>query len=432
MQRTAARNLFANILGEGLWGLQANMVSSATVLPLLLRRYGAGSAMIASIASIETGAVLTLQVAGIYLFRTPRTRKRGLLWWHALAIIPFLALMGLLAGAGQRLPPAIVRWAVLAAFAAYTGSIGLVLSTWLDWLAHIFGPGTRGRALGLSFCASAAMGALGALLAGRVLRSSADPWALLYGTAALLAWLSIGIFTLVDDTASRSLPAPPLVPPRDLLRHLAQSLRHRNFRAFLIGRILTTVGFCMVPLMTVYYGSATGGALSGAQIVSAGSAMAIGAAVANVALGTWGDRRGYRAGLLIAAGSQAAALGLMLTSGGAWSCWLAYAAVGIAAGGGSISHLNLLYETCPHEDRVAHITVGNLVIGLGGIAAPLCAGQIALRWGIRPLFLVCLVFSVGAVLWYRLAFQDPRRSAGQPRGGRANAPKRSDQDHGEL
>ena len=68
----------------------------------------------------------------------------------------------------------------------------------------------------------------------------------------------------------------------------------------------------------------------------------------------------------------------------------------------------MLYETCPHNDRLAHITVGNIVMTAPLLVAPVAAGMFANRCGIRPLFAVSLVISAVAAAWFIVFFREPR------------------------
>jgi len=74
----------------------------------------------------------------------------------------------------------------------------------------------------------------------------------------------------------------------------------------------------------------------------------------------------------------------------------------------------MLYETCPHDSRIAHITVGNLVMGTTSILCPLLAGVAAARYGTRSLFGICLVLSAGALLWFALRVREPRQVTERP------------------
>ena len=412
MERRDIRNFALNVSGEALWGFQAAMVAPATVLAVLLRDLGAGEGMIGSILAVESGAILLPQILGNYLFASRARRKRRLMAFHFVVILP---LLGVMAGLTHLtfLPHELLRWLLLVSFGCYVCSIGVVLSAWWDWFAHLFGRNVRGTVMGVTWCAAAGAGACGALLAGGTIGAMPgfDGYFYLYLGALVLAVLSIVAFCFVDDSPAQAAADGPAMNTARLIGHFKESLRDRNFRAFLIGRILGAFGFCILPLVVIYYMSAQGGGLPKQDVVSYGSALALGSAVANLVLGRLGDKMGYRIGLLLGAAAQFITLGLMLLTAGPVSCAAAYFGAGLCGGAAFVSHQNMLFETCPHEDRMAHITVGNLVMSAAFVTAPLLAGQAAGIWGVRKVFAACLVFSAAAFLWYLLRLREPRDDA---------------------
>ena len=422
MQARTLRNAIANVTGESLWGFQGNLVASATVLTVLLREYGASERMIGAIAAIETAAFLIPQGVGVYLFRSPRRRKVHLVGFHLVAIIPFLfilsgvaALAPSLDGAaapasGWRLAPGILCWALLAGWAGHIVMIGVVVAAWNDWWANVFEKGIRGTVMGASMAAAALTGTGGALLAGWLLRVSPHPriYAWLYLAAGTIAVISICAFLFIRDPAEHEPDADLSMSLPDLLAKFRHSLEDANFRAFLIGRMLAAVGFCIVPFIAVHYTSAAAGGLSGGTVVSCGAGMTIAMAASSLLLGRMGDRYGHRTGILAGAATQIVALVVLLTCTGWVGCVLAYAGAGVCMGVGWVSHYNMLFETCPHDSRMAHITVGNLALGLATAAAPLVAGVVAEHWGLTRLFVGCLVLSVCALLWFLVRVKEPR------------------------
>ena len=141
--------------------------------------------------------------------------------------------------------------------------------------------------------------------------------------------------------------------------------------------------------------------------------MTFGQAVASVVFGRLGDRYGHRLGMLASVIFQIVTLGLVLAAAGPVSCVAAYVAAGISRGAILISGMNLLFETCPHDSRMAHITVGNFLISGVSIGAPLLAGTAVEWWSLPVVFLICLIFSAIALVWTGLLMHDPRKMSKQ-------------------
>lgn len=407
------RNAVVNVAGESVWGLQSNAVASATVLTVLLKSAGAGEQMIAAISSIEMAMAMIPQVLGAWVFRSRRRLKVNLVIWHLAAISPWLFLMGLLALNRGLVGDVVFRWMLLGFDACMLFAIGVVLSAWTDWQAHVFPARIRGRAFGASFCGSALAGTIGGLIAGWVISVVHEPlsYAALYFAASVLSVLSLLIFLLVRDPAEGA----PEVSRRPTMGELATAFRstlwNSDFRSYLAGRILGLCGFSVLPFIAVYFLSERGGALSSATVVSCGATMTVGMAVGNVLLGYLGDARGHRICVAIGYAAQIVALAILLTASGVGGCILAYLAAGFCSSGTWSSHSNMVIEGCPHDYRMLHISATNLVMGVSGFAVPLAAGAAAGVWGIRTLFVVNMFFSAAALGWTIWRVTDPRSKA---------------------
>ena len=412
VNQATVRNAVLNAAGESFWGLQTALVSSATVLTVLLTRLGSGPLLISSISAIEAGGIVIPQIFGVYIFGSAAQRKKRIILWHWFVMIPFLFFMGLLVCCGSSVPKLFERWALLFFFGCFNVSIGIVSAIWMDWLAHLYDTKSRGTVMGIGFGCSATTGIFGGLLAGKIIRGFHDTseYGYLYLAAGLIAFLSISLFWFINDSAIKTEPNDPAPQLRALINDFNESLRHANFRAFLVGRLLATAGFCILPFVTVYYTSATGGGLSDGAVVSCGSAQAAGFALANILLGRLGDRFGHRVGLMIGAGMQVVTMGIVLTGAGTIRCVCAFASVGVCISAGLVSHYNMLFETCPHANRTAHIAAGNFIIGLGVIVFPVLAGLTIARWGLPVVFTISAIISAGALVWFMFFVKEPRRS----------------------
>lgn len=404
------RNVFWTATGEGIWGFMANFVTPATVLTVLLARLGAGERMIGSIGAIETGGLALPQALGIFLFHSRRRRQTLAILWHLFPCIPFLFLSGAVAFAAEgHLSARTARWLLLATLAGYQLCIGVVVAAWLDWLAHLYDQSRRGTAFGVTFATAAVGSFAGSLLAGVALGD--DPtfrtFGWLYVAAGVLAVISICSFWFVRDPG---LSAPESPPPtiRELLHRFRHSLADVNFRGFLIGRTLSAFGFCILPFVALYFTSPQGGGLSGGTVVKCFAAFTAGSATAHLMLGRLGDRYGHRLGVLMGAVMQVVTLSLLLIAQGVLGCIAVYICAGFCASSAWLSHSNLLFETCPHDNRMAHITVGNLSLTPALIAAPLVAGWVARVWGLQALFAGSLAISLAALAWFVLRVREPR------------------------
>jgi MFS family permease len=434
------RNACLNVVGEGFWGLQWFMVPSGTVLTLLLQEHGASESSLGVLAAIDNSGGLIPQVLAPFVFATHGRLQRQIVLWHLLVMIPCLALIGPLGWLGHG------AWVVpclLLAWAGYIGAIGVVGAVWVEWMARLFGKELRGTVMGLGWGASSALGIAGTQVAGSLMRAvpAPDVYGILYGVAGVVACLSIGTFTLIREPAGgaridgdaplvegenegesegeaeaapaqSAAPAAPAQPAAvRLLVGFRASLSDRGVRNYLIARVLVAAGFAIGPFITVHYLSSAGGGLSAEAIVRAGGVATVGGATGCLLLGRWGDRHGHRMGMLIGLAAQVAGcVALVWLPGLAGLCAVSLAS-GIAGAAVTIAHNNLLIETCPHRDRLAHLILGNLVAGTVGLLVPLWWGWVANRHGTGPVFAASLALSVVGLAWGMAMVRDPRAAS---------------------
>ena len=158
MTPTDKRNAKLTAAGEGLWGFQTNLIATATVLTVLLKSYGAGPRMIGAVAAIESGAILLPQLFGAYMFTSRKYYKRNVILWHYIFMLPFLLLMGLATLSAPRVSPHVYRWIMMIGLGCFSAGVGIVLATWMDWMAEIFHVSIRGTVLGAAMFTSAFAG----------------------------------------------------------------------------------------------------------------------------------------------------------------------------------------------------------------------------------------------------------------------------------
>jgi MFS family permease len=416
MTRDQRHNATCNVVGEALWGFQGAMVLSSTVLTVLLTKFGAARTTLGLIPMLE-GATLLLQLIGVYLFRCHRTRKWRIVLWHYFGMIPFLGLLGLAIFGRAHFAPPVLVVVLLLCWVLFCGAVGVAGAAWQDWVAHLFEARFRGTVTGLAWGFSSLAGVAGTLCAGALLRRypQTDTYGWLYIAAMVVATLSITVFAVVRDPAEHQDSVPGASLPQ-ILAAARQSLADANFRAILVGRSLAAAGFCIGPFIAVHYLSSAGGALPEATIISLGAAQTAGATVTCILFGRLGDRLGHRFGVLAGTVFQVASLVSLLLIPKATGCLMAYLFAGCVGGILIVSYTNLVIDSCPHGVRSAHLVVGNLVVGLVLLLAPLVSSQIAEHRGIPTLVVFSLVVSLGSVLWIAVRVREPRRV--RPSGSR--------------
>jgi MFS family permease len=239
-------------------------------------------------------------------------------------------------------------------------------------------------------------------------------YALLFLAAAVFAAASLAAIMSVQEPAEMARPSAAL-GTRDLLTLFRRSLGERNFRNYLAGRILLILGGGASGFYAIHFGSTEGGGLAESTIITLGMFLTLPQAIASYLFGRLGDRVGHKRGVVMGALAQAGSLAAAYLGTGAWACVASFALLGVTWASGWVSHSNMLFETCPHDHRAAHITVSNTVLSPLLFLVPLGMGRLMESVvGIRNGIGLSLIPSALGVLWMLLVVKDPRatRAAG--------------------
>ncbi|MGD2174089.1 MAG: MFS transporter [Candidatus Brocadiaceae bacterium] len=402
-------NVVRCTLCEGFFGTAINLVAPVTALPLLLEYLGAGKIMLGLSFSIASAGWFLLQPVGLVLFGRRKRTKRFLIPWSASACTP--AYLGMAASVYilARQHPRLCSYLVLAFFAVRIMGGGLAVPMWFDWQAMLFRRRIRGLAIGLIAGASALGAAVAAVAAGRAQEwlGFLPSYPPLFIAAAVLSLLGLAMLIPVREPASVSAPSPRL-RVRDLLHRFGLSLRQRNYLSYLVGRIILTTGAGAVAFVAVHFKSEEGGAVAAPLVVTFGLFLFLAQGIAGPVLGRLGDRMGHKAGIAVGALAQCGAIAVAYWAAGPVACAICFALMGAAFAASWVSHVNMLFETCPHDSRVAHITLSNMVLSPFIFLVPLGTGALMDVVGMRTGIGLTLVPTVLGTLWLFLAVKEPR------------------------
>jgi len=401
-------NAICNVAGESFWGFQMAMVMPATVLTVLLTQLGATKTTIGLIPALD-GVAMFLSIFGIYIFRSHKKRKLRIILFHYLTFSPVLCVMGVSVLMHGLIPPAMLKVVLLVCWALFACAMGVMAAVWMDWIAHLFRREIRGSITGAGWGCSSLAGIAGALASGSALHRNNDiaTFGWLYLCACVFATLSISMFLLVRDPA-RDLEEDFAPGLREMVAAARESISDAAFRSILVGRCLGLAGFCIGPFIALHYLSPAGGGLADSLVVSLGAAQTAGGAVCCMLFGRIGDRIGHRFGMLMGILFQMLSLLCVLMVKGPAGYFLAMLFSGCVGGTLTISYLNLVIESCPHQVRGAHMMIGNIVVGFAGLVFPLVGARIAMYAGIPALMAASLVVSAIALAWNLGKVRDPR------------------------
>ncbi len=401
------------------------LVAPMTALPLLLQNLGAGKVVLGLSFSICTAGWMIGQPVGLFLFGRRRRTKRFLVPWAFCCSVPTYAAMGLAVLLLAVSAPAACAAVILSLLAVRFVGGGAAVPLWMEWQAMVFRRRVRGRAIGAIAGGSAFGVTVAALAAGAVRGTIGFPnsYALLFAGSALFCMAGLGSYAIVREPEALHRAASTL-RVRDLFNRFAHSFGEANFRNYLVGRALLTLGAGGAAFYAVHFRSADGGGLAESTVIAVGMFLTLPQAIASPILGRIGDRRGHKSGVMLGALAQLGSIAVAFLGRGLEACVLAFGLMGVAWAAAWVSHTNMLFETCPHESRAAHITLSNVFLGPFVLLVPLGTGWMMEHWtGLRAGLGLTLAPTALGILWLLAMVKEPRAiemaSADLPAAGAA-------------
>jgi MFS family permease len=406
-------NFSVNVLDIALIMFGTNLVSQATIMPLLVSRLTSSKVAIGLIPAIYSlgyllPQLLTANFAERLTYKKPFVMLLGGLGERGPFLLIGLVIWGL---AGPAPAVALVAFFLLLATSAVSN--GVATPAWFDLIAKVIPVHRRGLWSGVANSLGAFLGIAGAALAGRILATW--PFPRNFGLCFILAFVAMAI-SWVGLALNRE-PQSPTVKPHTELSHYLKQLpdvlrRDRNYVRFLISRSVANLGGMAAGFFMVY--GAERFALGGTEVGTL-TAMLVGSqAVMNLLWGAVGDRRGHKAVLCGTAFFMGlATLAVWMASSPAW-LWATFILLGVSMAGDSVSGMNIILEFCAPEDRPTYIGLTNTLLAPVKALAPLLGGWLATWAGYQEMFVVALVVAAlgGALLtlWVREPRHIQRRS----------------------
>jgi len=292
-------------------------------------------------------------------------------------------------------------------YAAHGLGAGVIAPAWTDLLARIFPVNRRGRFFGITAFVGTGLGALGALFSGWLLKTFPFPtnFAYAFFLAALFINLSWVFLALTRE------PAQPVSPEIKRQRtwswdKIVSILRSdRNFRRYLIVRLLASFGNMAVGFITV--AAIQRWSVPDATVGLYTAALLVGQTAGNLAAGFIADRVGHKKSLQVGLSGVVAAYLLAWFSPDPLWFNLVFFLVGAATGIAIVSGVLINMEFSRPERRPTYVGIANTTMGIGSVISPLVGGLLALR-GYNLLFAMSAMFALAALLMLVTMVQEPR------------------------
>ncbi len=403
----ARRNFRLGVTNGVMLTLVDGLISPGIVLALFINRLGGSNLLVGLLPAIASAGWFLPQI-----FIAPRIQGLPyVMFWYRRTAVSRIACMLLLTLATFTLgatPALLLAFFVLYSIFALSGGISGL--PWLEMVSKMIPPRRRGTFFSLrsfwgSVLAMIASGLLAALLSEKLtgLKFPLN-FAALFAVVTIL--VAIGYGSWMTTREPRAAIAAPPITLRALLKRGVELVRtEREYRAFMIVRILLSLASVADPFYAVFAKVVLGAPV---EIVGLYVAASSGAALAsNFLWGPLGDRAGNRT--LMASTVVSVALvpisALIIPTFNViaphvvvnTAFALVFVFAGLAAGSARILNNNMLLTIAPAAERATYIGFLNTVLGLVILVPPL-GGALVDIVGFTALFVLSLLLAAAAMI----------------------------------
>ena len=409
IDRHFARNTAGISLVEFFWGLGMPAVFESTFIPLFMRGLGASSLLVGLVPTLLSTGVAAAALSAWSLTARRRRKKAMVVAVHLVAALPILAFGLFLLGTGRR-PSTLAVF--LAAYAAYSLAIGLVLPLWQNYTVKIFSERNTVRAIGIMILTQSAarlVGAFGILSIVERFAVSATGAAIVFTlTGALFLVGSLPFLFTVEESG------PPSPAPTDRSHHvsLRRVLGDRAFLSFLA----TEIEYVALGSVIAFYANyATEFCGVGPATASGLFAMlsSLGGMAANGAFG-WANLGSLRAKYVLTKSASLAGILLMAFHSAPWVFLLVSVLLGISRGTRAVVYAPAIKRVAGHGDATPYFSVAPILLLPLSLGLPLANGAFLDAsaglgaWSYRIVFLAMAAFSaVGLYFSARMVAEPP-------------------------
>ncbi|MBW4672651.1 MAG: MFS transporter [Desmonostoc geniculatum HA4340-LM1] len=405
-QKDLRHNFTVNVVESGFFGLGSGFASYITIIPLFVSGFTNSALLIGLIPAIPRLGWQLPQLLIADKVARLKYYKSTVMLLTIHQKLPFLglALVALLqlqlnSQTILELTFAILIWQGL-------GS-GFSAIAWQSMVAKIVPSGKLGIFYGSLASAGNLMSICGALIAGLLLKEIAQPFNFAVCFLCASFAMAFSWFFMSRTREPVSNPSSTIESKREFWDSLSVILRcDRNFRSFVIARLLSQLALMPLPFYTLYavhqYGmpEASVGLITGVLMVTQ--------TISGLVLGWVGDRWGNK--LVLETGSVACAISSVIAGLAPNVNWFYLVFVG--AGIGAIALQNIAavmtLEFGNQRQRPAYIGLGNTLVAPATIIAPIVGGWIADNIDYQTTFWVAAMGGLLTALLLHVGVRDPR------------------------
>ncbi|MBN8619795.1 MAG: MFS transporter [Anaerolineae bacterium] len=416
VRKNVRYNFAVNIIDAAFYGIGAlGLASFVTIIPLFLNELNAPTALIGLIGSFHAIGWQLPQLFTASRVTRMRRYKPFVMWatlherWPfiGLAIISFmLPTLG-----NQVAMPLTVLMVII--FSLGGGFAG---TAWQSMIGKIMPKDRIGTFYGTQSGMANLFGAGSAIAAGFILERLGFPngYTICFVIGAVALFISMGFLGSTREP-EHELEVVPEKANLGWNKMLAILREDRNFRWFLLARMVSQFGIVALSFYTIYavkhFGLAeqTAGVLTGVLLLSK--------TVAGPLLGWVGDRWGHRSVLVAGAVIMSAAAGLALVAPGIGWFYIIFALSGFADATLWTVTISFTQNFGTISEKPLYIGLANTLTGPITLLAPAIGGLLADGIGFGSTFTMSVMAGLAAAYLLQYVVRDPNsmaQTSGQP------------------
>ncbi|HRX04331.1 MAG TPA: MFS transporter [Anaerolineae bacterium] len=375
VERNYRWNFTFNLLDVASFWIGMSFLSSATIVPLYVSKLTGSALAIGLVAVIANSGWFLPQIFtanGVQGLARKKPVVVNLGFFTERLPLWLLPISALLAVHSPTL-------ALILFFIGYAGhglGAGIIATAWQDMIARCFPVDRRGRFFGISSFVGSSVGIAAATFSAWLLAMLVFPtnFAVSFALAAMFVTISWAFLSFTRE------PVQPGAQQKQSNRQFWSSLpdilrSDRNFRNFLIGRLLIMAGGIGTGFVTVAAVQTWG---IGDGIVGLyTTSMLIGQTIGTLGFGFLADRRGHK--ISVELGALASLLAFLIAWLAVSPVWyyVVFLLLGIVSGAMLVSGLMIVMEFSTPGLRPTYAGLTNTSLGVLGIITPLIGAWLA-------------------------------------------------------
>ncbi len=402
-------NFWVNVMDLSFYMLAMNLVSQATVMPLLVSKLTDSKIAIGLIPAIASLGFLLPQLFAANFTERLRYKKRFVLLVSGPGERGAFLYIGLAVLIFAIPNPTLTLFLFFLFLALWAVSAGIGMPAWSDLIAKVIPVQRRGMWSGTANGLGALMGIVGAWGAGLIL--TGYPFSKNFAFAFFLAFAAqmISWVGLALNREPAGLVIKPHISEKEYFRRLPALLRSNpNYVHYLIARSFANAGAMAGGFLMVYGAERFG--FGATQVGMLTAILAGSQAVMNPLWGLVADRTGHKLVLVVATLSMLLATASALIIPSPIAIYVAFIFYGSAMAAEQVSGPNIVLEFGTDADRPTYIGLTNTLLAPARTAAPLIGGALATVAGYQGMFGVAIALAAIGVTMLQFWVRDPRYS----------------------